>query len=160
MVGLLTKSNCHIVVLSFKSTIIWIVGELMTAIPTNVIELIKKEGTVKALVTASKDGTPHAIVAGTISSPSPDMMAYGEILSKTSVKNLAENSKVAFLIVNGLVSYEIGCKVKAKLTSGPELDGLNKALEPMHLHAHALWLFDVQNVYEQGANPNAGKKIA
>lgn len=132
----------------------------MVTIPQKVLDLMKKEGTVKALVTSSKTGRPHAIAAGSIGAASPEVMIFGEILSKTSVKNLAENPKATFLIVNGMESYEINCKVKAKLTSGPELDGMNKAIAPMHLHANALWLFDVCCVCEQGANPGAGKKLA
>jgi hypothetical protein len=132
----------------------------MTVMPSKVIDLMKKEGTVKVLVTCSKMGVPHAIAAGAIMSPSPDKLVFGEVLSKVSTKNLAENDKAAFLIVNGMESYEISCKVKAKLTSGSELESMNKALEAFHLRANALWVFDVQSVYEQGANPNAGKKIA
>lgn len=132
----------------------------MVAIPSAVLDLMNKPGTVKALISASKDGVPHAIVAGTIMSTAPDTMIFGEILSKVSVKNLAENDNAAFLVSNATESYVINCKVKAKLTSGPELDGLNEKVAKMHLHANALWVFTVASVFNQSATPAAGTKLA
>jgi len=132
----------------------------MVNIPTNVIELMNKEGTVKALVTSSKKGMPHAIIAGTIMSPAPNTMVIGEVLMKVSSKNLKENEEAAFLITSGTEAYEINCKVKARLDKGPELDGMNKVLETMHMHAAAIWIFTVEAVFDQSASPKAGTKLA
>ena len=37
---------------------------------------------------------------------------------------------------------------------------MNEMLAGVNLHAKALWMFDVVAVYDEGAGPNAGKKIA
>lgn len=132
----------------------------MVAIPANVLEKMNAQGTVKVLVTAGKAGKPHAIVAGTIMSPAPDKMVIGEVLMHTSVKNLEENPQAAFLISAGMEAWEIDVKNPVRIASGADLDNMNKQLEAIHLHANAMWVFDVDAVYDQGANPNAGKKIA
>jgi len=129
-------------------------------IPSNVLEVLKAKGTTKVLVTASKDAKPHAIVAGSIVSPAADTMVVGEILMKTSAKNLKENAKAAFLISAGKDAYNIDCTAKARLDSGPELDAMNKELAAMKLKAAAVWVFKVDAVFEQGASPKAGTKIA
>lgn len=132
----------------------------MADIPANVIEKMGAEGTVKTLVTASADGQPHAIVCGSIISPEPSKMIVGEILMHKSAKNLAENPKAAFMIAAGMEAWEIDVKNPVRIAEGPALDQMNAQLEAIHLHANALWMFDVDAVYDQGANPNAGKKIA
>ena len=132
----------------------------MADIPANVIEKMGTEGTVKTLVTASADGQPHAIVCGSIISPEPSKMIVGEILMHKSAQNLAENPKAAFMIAAGMEAWEIDVKNPVRIAEGPALDQMNAQLEAIHLHANALWMFDVDAVYDQGANPNAGKKIA
>ena len=37
---------------------------------------------------------------------------------------------------------------------------MNEGLAAVNLHAKALWMFDVVAVYDEGAGPNAGTKIA
>lgn len=131
----------------------------MSSIPISVQNLINKPGTVKALVTSSKDGKPHAIVAGSISCPSPDTVVFARVLSKVSVENLEVNPQATFLISNGMESYDIDCKLKAKLVKGPEIDNMNKILAGMKLKTDALFVFDVLSVYNQSAGPDAGTKM-
>ena len=132
----------------------------MANIPTEVLEMLKAPTTTKVLVTASKDAKPHAIVAGSIGAPAADTMIIGEVLMKISSKNLSENSKASFLIASGKDAYAIECTAKARLEKGPEIEAMNKALEPMHLKAAAVWIFKVDAVFYQGASPKAGTKLA
>lgn len=132
----------------------------MANIPNNVLEMMRSQATVKVLVTASKDGKPHAIVAGSIAAPTADTMVVGEILMKASAKNLGENSKAAFLISSGKDAYSIDCTARARLEAGPEIEAMNKELAAIGLKAAAVWVFSVDAVYEQGATPEAGKKLA
>ncbi|MDO5853555.1 MAG: pyridoxamine 5'-phosphate oxidase family protein [Thermoplasmata archaeon] len=132
----------------------------MTSIPANVLEKMNAPGTVKVLATADKSGQPHAIVCGSIISPQPDKMVVGEVLMHKSAANMAENPKATFMISAGMEAWEIDVKNPVRVTEGPMLDAMNKEMEAIHLHAGALWIFDVDAVYDQGANPNAGKKIA
>lgn len=131
----------------------------MVAIPKKVLDLLADKGTTKVLVTSNKEGRPHAIVAGSILSPAPDTMIVGEVLMKVSANNLKENKKAAFLIVKGLESYEINVRAKARVDSGADLDNMNKALAGMHLHANAIWVFEVCCVSDESAGPTSGKKL-
>lgn len=124
------------------------------------MEFIAKEGTVKALVTASEKGEPHAIVAGSIVATAPDTIIYAEILSKKSATNLGKNKKAAFLFVNGKESFIVNCTAKERVDKGPMLDGMNAKLATMKLKAAAVWVFGVDAVFDQSASPNAGKKLA
>ncbi|MDR1955009.1 MAG: pyridoxamine 5'-phosphate oxidase family protein [Candidatus Methanoplasma sp.] len=132
----------------------------MANIPNKVLDLIRARTSTKVLVTSSKDAKPHAIVAGSIAAPSAETMIVGEILMRTSAKNLSENPKASFLVVSGMESYEIECTAKARLDKGPEIDIMNKELEAIGLKAAAVWVFKVEAVFDQSASPNAGTKLA
>ncbi len=132
----------------------------MTEIPQNVLDKMNAQGTVKALVTADKSGQPHAIICGSIASPEPGKVMVGEILMKRAAANLAENPKAAITVAAGMEAWEIVVKNPVRIAEGPVLDGMNKAMEAAHLVAKAVWMFDVDAVYDEGAGPNAGKKIA
>jgi hypothetical protein len=132
----------------------------VTNIPNDVLELVRANTTTKVLVTASKGSKPHAIVAGTIASPTADTMVVGEVLMKVSAKNLSENPQASFLIASGNDAFEIECTAKARLESGPEIEIMNKELDAIGLKAAAVWIFMVDAVYNQGASPNAGTKLA
>ncbi len=132
----------------------------MTEIPQNVLDKMNAQGTVKALVTADKSGQPHAIICGSIASPAPGKVMVGEILMKRAAANLAENPKAAITVAAGMEAWEIVVKNPVRIAEGPVLDGMNKAMEAAHLVAKAVWMFDVDAVYDEGAGPNAGKKIA
>jgi hypothetical protein len=132
----------------------------MVSIPNNVLELIKARTTTKVLVTSSKGAKPHAIVAGSIAAPSADIMVVGEVLMKVSSKNLSENPKAAFLISSGMEAYDIECTATARLDKGPELDAMNKELAAIKLRAAAVWVFKIDAVFDQGASPKAGTKLA
>jgi len=128
-------------------------------IPSSVIEFMNRPETVKTLVTASKFGQPHAIVCGSLVAPSPDTVIVGEILMKVSSGNMRSNPKVSILMVSGTEAYEIVGKVKERVDSGPMLDGMNQKLKAMNLQASAVWVFSVEEVYDQGASSKAGTKL-
>lgn len=132
----------------------------MANIPSNVLEVLNTKGTTKIIVTASKDAQPHAIVAGSIVSPAADTMVIGEVLMKKTASNLKENPKAEFILSSGLNAYSIECTAKARLDSGPELDAMNKELAAIGLKAAAVWVFKVEAVFDQGASPKAGTKLA
>lgn len=132
----------------------------MVDIPAEILEKIGAQGTVKTLVTAGADGQPHAIVCGSIVAPAPNKIVVGEVLMKRASANLKANPKAAFLFTAGMESYEVIVGNPVRVAEGPMLDQMNEKLAAMHLKAAALWCFDVEAVYNEGANPNAGTKIA
>ena len=132
----------------------------MVDIPAEVMDIMNAQGTVKALVTANKAGQPHAIVCGTIACPAPGKMVVGEVLMKRSAEYMAENGKAAFMIAAGPKAYEIQVENPVRYDNGEALAAMNEGLAAVNLHAKALWMFDVVAVYDEGAGPNAGTKIA
>lgn len=119
-----------------------------------------EQTTVKTLVTASVDGMPHAIVCGSIIAPAADKVVVGEVLMKRASANLQANPKAAILVAAGMESYEIVLANPVRIAEGPMLDQMNAELAKIHLQARALWAFDVAEVYDEGATPAAGSKIA
>lgn len=132
----------------------------MVAIPEKVMDLLADKASVKSLITICAGNRPHAIVAGTIMPLGSETMVIGEVLMKRSSNNLKQNPKAAFLVTKGTESYEIQVTAKDRMTSGAIVDKMNAVLEPMHMHAGAVWTFDVVSVYDESAGPNAGQKLA
>ena len=135
-------------------------GEKMVAIPKDVVDIMTAQGAVKTLVTVSAAGQPHAIVAGSIF-PTPDgKVIVGEVLMKRSKANLEANGKAAMLITAGPKSFELVLANPARLDSGPVFDNMKAKLAEMKLPCFGVWAFDVCEVWDEGAGPNAGTKIA
>lgn len=155
--GRLHRRYCLDYILRIRITI---EGDIMAEIPKNVLDLLRRPDSVKVLVTASEKGVPHAIVCGSIISPEPSKVAVGEILMKVSAKNMAANPKVSILVTKGPEAYIIKAAVGGRVADGGMLDDFNRNLEKMNLRAAAVWVFDVLEVFDEGAGPNAGRKLA
>ena len=130
------------------------------AIPAAVLDLFKRPDTTKILVTAGKDGQPHAIVCGSIFVIDENTLGVGQVLMKTAAAYMSENSKVALEVIDGKSAYEVRGTVGGRIDSGPVLDGLNANLEKIGLRASAVWTFDIKETYDESAGPNAGNKMA
>ncbi|MFA6710085.1 MAG: pyridoxamine 5'-phosphate oxidase family protein [Candidatus Methanomethylophilaceae archaeon] len=132
----------------------------MVAIPAKVVDLMNRPESVKILVTADAAGQPHAIVCGSFFMFDESTVAVGEVMMRVSAKNMSENKRVAILVTSGKEAFEVVATVGERMIDGPALTALNDKMEPMHLHANALWTFDATAVFDESAGPNAGKKIA
>lgn len=129
-------------------------------LPAAVKDMFSRPDSTKILVSASAEGQPHAIVCGSIFVVDDNTLAVGEVLMSTTKANLEVNKKVALGTISGAVAYEVRGKVIARQDSGEILDELNKKLDHRGLRANAIWLFSADEVYDESAGPNAGKKIA
>jgi hypothetical protein len=132
----------------------------MVKLPDNVMAAFNDPSAVKVLSTNCPSGYPHSIVCGSIRAVAPDTLIVGEILMKSAAANLGKNTKAAILVNVGLTSYAVYVKAKQRVSEGPMLDAMNNELAKMKLKANAVWVFEPVSVYDQSANPNAGKKIA
>ena len=130
------------------------------SLPAVVKDMFSRPDSTKLLVTAGSDGQPHAIVCGSICVVDDNTLAVGEVLMQTTIANMNSNSKVALEAVSGPSAYEVRGKIICRQDSGPVLDAINKGLEKVNLKAKAAWLFSAEEVYDESAGPNAGKKIA
>ncbi len=136
----------------------------MVSLPENVMKLVNDPATVKILATVDAQGNAHAIQVGSLSAPDANTLVFGAVLMKTTGKNLekmkAEGKKMTVLVSGGMESYSISASIKDFQTSGPIVDGMNEHLAAIHLHASGVWIVEPAEVFDQGANPNAGNKIA
>ena len=130
------------------------------AMPAVVKDMFSRPDSTKILISANADGQPHAIVCGSIFVIDDNTLAVGEVLMKTTIVNMESNSKVALEVISGPTAYEVRGKVIGRQDSGPVLDGLNQNLAKVNLKAKAVWLFSADEVYDESAGPNAGKKLA
>ncbi|WP_400204112.1 hypothetical protein [Candidatus Methanomassiliicoccus intestinalis] len=136
----------------------------MVSLPENVMKLVNDPSAVKILATADAQGNVHAIQVGSLSAPDANTIVFGAVLMKTTGKNLenmkANGKKMSILVSGGKESYSISASIKDYQTSGPVVDGMNEHLAAIHLRAAGVWIVEPAEVFDQGASPNAGNKIA
>ncbi len=129
-------------------------------LPEAVMNLLNDKEATKVLTSVSAQGIPHTVVVGSTMAPQADLICAAEVMMNTTSKNLKENANVAVLAVKGMESYQVIAKVNARQTEGPVFDTAKAELEKIGLPCHGVWLFDPLEVYNQGAGPDAGKKMA
>ncbi len=131
----------------------------MVGVPGEIIDIINAKETTKLLVTASEDGQPHAIVCGSIFVTPDGKAGVGEILMKRAAKNLKATGKAALSICAGPKAYELILKNPSRADSGPIFEDMKAKMAAANLPCFAVWTFDVVEIYDEGAGPNAGTKI-
>lgn len=133
-------------------------------IPDEVLNAINNEKNPKILATVGADGAPHAIQAGSIGAPSNEMMIVGAILMKKTGKNLEamkrDNKLASVLVLDGMKSYEVRCKVGDLVTSGPLFDKMSEKIKQSGLTLQGVWTFTPVEVFNQSASYDAGTKMA
>ncbi len=130
----------------------------MVAIPKCVVDIAPEA--VKIIETVSASGQPHGIVCGSIAIIGESKIAVGEVLMKRTKENLAANGKASILITAGPKSYELILENAKREDSGPVFDVMKGKLAEHKLPCFAAWTFDVKEVWDEGAGPSAGTKIA
>jgi len=128
--------------------------------PAIVKDMFSRPDTTKILVTADANGQPHAIVCGSIFVIDDNTLAVGEVLMATTKANMSANNKVALEAISGPAAYEVRGRVIGCQDNGPVLDKLNLDLSKVNLKAKAVWMFSVEEVYDESAGPRAGQRIA
>jgi hypothetical protein len=138
--------------------------KIVVKIPDEVVKAINNEKNPKILATVGADGAPHAIQAGSIRAPSNEMMIVGAILMKKTGKNLEamkrDNKMASFLVLDGMKSYEVRCRVGDFVTSGPLFDTMSEQMKQVGLTVQGVWTFSPVEVFNQSASYEAGTKMA
>jgi hypothetical protein len=138
--------------------------KIVVKIPDEVVNAINNEKNPKILATVGADGAPHAIQAGSIRAPSNEMMIVGAILMKKTGKNLEamkrDNKMASFLVLDGMKSYEVRCRVGDFVTSGPLFDTMSEQMKQVGLTVQGVWTFSPVEVFNQSASYEAGTKMA
>ncbi len=135
----------------------------MVKIPDEVVNAINNQENPKILATVGADGAPHVIQAGSIAAPSNEMMIVAAIMMKRTGKNLEamkkDNKIAAFLVLDGMNSYEVRCTVGDFATSGPLFDMVSEKLKQMGMPLQGVWTFTPVEIYNESASPEAGTKM-
>ena len=138
--------------------------KIVVKIPDEVVKAINNEKNPKILATVGADGAPHAIQAGSIRAPSNEMMIVGAILMKRTGKNLEamkrDNKMASFLVLDGMKSYEVRCRVGDFVTSGPLFDTMSEKMKQVGMTVQGVWTFSPVEVFNQSASYEAGTKMA
>ena len=132
----------------------------MVAVPKEIIDIAGEKTTAKLLVTVSAEGQPHAIVCGSIFVTPDGKAGVGEVLMKRASANLKANGKAAISIAAGPKAFELVLGNAARADSGPLFEDMKAKLASLNLPCFGVWTFDVKEVWDESAGPNAGKKIA
>lgn len=128
-------------------------------LPSEVMNLLNDKEATKVLTSVSAEGIPHSVVIGSTMAPQDDLICAAEIMMNTTSQNLKENANVAVLAVKGMESYQVIAKVKSHETEGELFENVKAEIAKMGLPCRGLWLFEPLEAYNQGAGPDAGKKI-
>lgn len=135
----------------------------MVKMPDEVFQALNNPKAGKVLATVREDGTPHVIQVGSVTAPSPEMIAFGAILMKETGKNLEATKKakkkVTVLVTAEMKSYQVNAKVKDYVTSGPLFDKMNEFLKGLGLKANGVWTLEPTDVWNQSPSYEAGKKM-
>ena len=132
----------------------------MVAIPKEIIDVANEKTATKLLVTVSKDCQPHAIVCGSIFVTPDGKAGVGEILMKRSAEYLKAGCKAALEIASGPKAYELVLSGAKRADSGKCYEDMKERMAAANLPCFAVWTFDVAEIWDESAGPNAGKKIA
>lgn len=136
---------------------------MVKELPKNVQDLFNDEQAVKVLATLSRDDKLHAVPLGSLRAPATDMLVFANILAKETHANMEETHKkggyVSALAVKGGEAYQVRCKAKAYVTSGPIYDGMNAVLKARGMTAAGVWILEPVEILNQSPGPNAGKPM-
>ena len=132
----------------------------MVAIPKEILDIAGEKTTSKLLVTVSPEGQPHAIVCGSIFITPDGKAGVGEVLMKRSSAYLKANGKASVEIVAGPKAFELVVANAARADSGPLFEDMKAKLASLKLPCFGLWMFDVAEIWNESAGPDAGKKVA
>lgn len=136
---------------------------MVKELPKNVQDLFNSDQAVKVLATTSRNGMLHLVPLGSLRAPAPDTLVFAVILAKETHVNMEEALKnggyVSALAVKGGEAYQVRCKAKAYVTSGPAYDTMNEALKARGMKAAGVWVLEPVEVLNQSPGPNAGKPM-
>jgi hypothetical protein len=128
-------------------------------IAEKVLNLLRDESAVKVVTSISGEGKLHSVVAGSVMALGEDKLSVMEIFMNTTSDNLQANKDMAVLVVKGMESYLINATVIERITEGKLFGAYAKVMSEKGLPIKAVWTFDVDEMFDQSASPNAGSRI-
>jgi predicted pyridoxine 5'-phosphate oxidase superfamily flavin-nucleotide-binding protein len=132
----------------------------MVSIPKVVQDFLP--GKLAWVATASHDGVPNVTPKGSLKLVDEHHVAFADLFSLKTQKNLQENSNVAVTVVDKATAKGYQLKGRAEIvTSGPLFEETSNALKETGLPpVHCVVKIVVDAVFDQSVGPDAGKQIA
>lgn len=134
----------------------------MVNIPKNVQDFFA--GKMGWVATASRDGIPNVTPKGTVKVLDDQHLAFADLFSLKTRKNLEENKNVAVTVIDAATHKGYQVKGTAELvSSGPLYEQTVAALKQVSAALPApkyVVKIAVESVFDQSAGPDAGKQIA
>ncbi len=113
----------------------------------------------KIISTLSAQGELHAIVAGTVVVLDEDTLAFAEVMMKKTSKNLADTGKIAILAEKGSESYLVNAIQPTRHTDDAIYEQLTSKFAFLNSPIAAIWTCEIDKIFNQGGNPDAGKQL-
>lgn len=131
----------------------------MVMMPDNIIRMVRHPDTAKIMATVSPSGEPHMIVCGSLTISGKDTIVVGEAFMFRTSDNLEHKPFAEFIVWKGREAYSLKTHATGRLTSGPEFDKMHHELEKMHMETVAVWLFEVDEIWDEGISQTTGKRL-
>ena len=122
---------------------------------------------IKVLATRSGEDL-HVIPLGSLRAVDANTIVCATIFMHEAHENLRKaaetGEKISTLAVKMVPgtppqAYQVRCRVKVSMTSGPLFEGMKESLKKMGMDVRAVWILEPLEVLAQ-IGPSAGKKIA
>jgi len=130
----------------------------MVDMPEVVFNTMNDQKAFKVLSTITEEGNVHAIQVGAIAAPAPNMIAIGAILMQHTSKNLEsmqkKGQKAAVIMGKETDSYQVKASVQDYQTEGPVFE-----VKKLGLDLRGVWILQPEEVWNQSASYEAGKKM-
>jgi hypothetical protein len=136
-------------------------------IPKEVQDLYNDPAAIKVLATRSGDDL-HVIPLGSLRAIDANTIVCAAIHMREAHENLRvaaqTETRISTLAVKAgpggpPQAYQVRCRVKSFVTSGPLFEGMRDNIKKMGMDVRGVWIFEPLEVLAQ-IGPNAGKKIA
>ena len=135
----------------------------MVALPDVVFKLLNDRASTKILGTRMSKNDVHLINVGGAGAVDPETIFVGEIFMKATGENLnlakKEGTKSSLLVSKGYESYEVRCKVKDHVTSGPMFDKMKETFAAMKFDLKGLWLLKPEEVWNESPTWDSSRKM-
>ncbi len=113
----------------------------------------------KVISSISAEGELHSIVAGTVVVVDEDTLAFAEIFMNKTSQNLQNNGKIAILAEKGAESYLVNAINPTRHTEGEVMNEFAAKFGFLKLPIKAIWTCEIQKIFNQGGNPEAGTQL-
>jgi len=127
------------------------------------MELLNDRSASKILGTRASNGDVHLINVGGSGAIDPETIFVGEIFMKASGENLKlaqkEGTRASLLVSKGMQSYEVRCRVKDHVTSGPMFDQMKQQFAQMKFDLKGVWLLTPDCVWNESPTWDGGRRM-